>query len=587
MKRTDKIITLIYLILGVILLFAALSNSKAYQDAWILDGILPPTLLFIFSFAICVSFIKDVKLLTFISVIFLVFLSLVTCLKYSFLYGVSDSVAQYGYLTNLVLSGRVPEIGYYADAYSGNPGTHISIGIVQIITGAPLEVVAEYTLPLLYAIIPLLTYFITKNLFAEVRRRYIIVASALSLPVSYYLLPRSFVLLFFFLFIGIFLYTKSGAQTGKREIVLLYIIFFALMISHGATSFYFLAFLSGAFIVSKIYDKVIKKGSSREKYFVNFERLLYLLWITLIFWWMFQSNLYFEMFTDTIKALFISAQQLKETVPSRLFVIPFEAQIRVFTLVHIQDALLTLSAFIGAVMVIRKKIKVGDREKQILMYLFFMLISIFSFLLLQLIFEFGTLEYWRIFDYAIPVSLFFVGISLFYIQKRLGFTIHKKLLFSFFIFVLICASSISYFGYQPLMPSSRVLSPQLPDDEYLYDYRNVNTIYKISMINFAEQNYPYYSEKQPRIASDKATRWQIYGLTNVSFYIHHIYFSPLIEEDSDREWEFFLLHYGNRSGPLHEKAEYKTLDRILSLRSAESVIYDNGEAFILWRHNDN
>lgn len=355
------------------------------------------------------------------------------------------------------------------------------------------------------------------------------------------------------------------------------------MISHGVTSFYLLAFLIGAMIVSML-SMIKNKGITQGKNAVKYGGILFLLSVTLFSWWVYQSTFYLGEFAKSLKGIFLVEKPFREPLPYRLFEIPFESQLRVFALFHIKDFMLIVMGLTGFIIFVRKKMKFSNVETRTLRYLIFICSAVFSLLFLQLILKFGTLEYWRLFEYASLLVLFFAGIALFYIRNRLNSTIIKKTAFSALIFLLISVSLIQNFKYQPLTPSSRVLSPELPEGEYIYDFRMVNTIYKISMITFAEWHYPYSSnEKKPRIASDVNTRWQIYGLTNESFYENHIYFSPLSDRDYYNKWDLFLLHYGERSGSLYEKAEYRTRDRVEKIRLSESVIYDNGEAFILAR----
>jgi hypothetical protein len=84
------------------------------------------------------------------------------------------------------------------------------------------------------------------------------------------------------------------------------------------------------------------------------------------------------------------------------------------------------------------------------------------------------------------------------------------------------------------------------------------------------------------VASDTVTRWQINGFANDTFANRVIYYSPLMVQNLG--WDLFLLHYDGKAGPLNEKVENRTSERLTELKDAlGNVVYDNGESFIIVR----
>lgn len=213
------------------------------------------------------------------------------------------------------------------------------------------------------------------------------------------------------------------------------------------------------------------------------------------------------------------------------------------------------------------------------------LISATSLLLtFQITIGFGEIEYRRLIRYTVVFSPFLVGLFLWNLNQhlRIGFkkTWVKSIALASVLFMCICFSLIQVFPYQPLVPKADVLSRDLPQDMYILDLMVVNTIYQEKMISFAER----FSPSDFYITSDRVTRWQIFGFANPSFSSRHVWGSPLDPNMSneDEKWDIFLLHYGERSGPLNEKVEYRTREAIEELRDTlGNVIYDNGESFII------
>jgi len=105
----------------------------------------------------------------------------------------------------------------------------------------------------------------------------------------------------------------------------------------------------------------------------------------------------------------------------------------------------------------------------------------------------------------------------------------------------------------------------------------VNSIYQRQMIKFASEYV------NGRIACDGTTGNQILGLTEPNFWIAHViwWMSPLEIRKPKIEYDFFLLHIPGASGPFQEQAEKRTGDLILEVIYNSSIVYTNGESYVL------
>jgi len=185
--------------------------------------------------------------------------------------------------------------------------------------------------------------------------------------------------------------------------------------------------------------------------------------------------------------------------------------------------------------------------------------------------------------YAIVLSPFLVGLTLWgldrFLKTRFKRTRIKNFAFVTILFLIVASCLISIFPYQPLVPRASIISKDLPENEYLIDFRAANTIYQKEMIIFAERYAPG-NLNELKISSDEVTRQQIFGFTNSSFSSTHIWYTPF-SPNMTLEWDLCLLHKSDKAGPFSEKPEYRTDEIVNRLLSKGNIVYDNGESFIL------
>lgn len=561
----------LYVFAAFCLLLLAFVNQRNYQDAWILDGVLLPTLSFVLIFSIVASKLNDNRILALICASFLSILSSIPQLKYQFIYGVFDSIAHYGFINRLLFLGHVPEIGFYAKEYSGTPGMHIFIGSLSLVAGISTNTAIKLVLSIIPTIIPLLIYFVTKGVVNKNMQRFVLYASSFSVPILYYLSGSTFALAMYTLFLSLLL-RRIFTSSNRREYSLsLTILAFGLIISHGITSIFLSLLIAGASIILKTleFTKRIKGSTVSSNYF--FTSLMFT--VSFLAWWIYQARFYFYEFLGRMFKLLIGGEIVK-VIPSKFFELSLLDQLKIFIVRFSSYTIILTLSIIGLLFFL---IAFKQRSKDRLKDLYLHSLSCLTVILLLIAFsafKYPTYTYDRYVIYALFFSPFFVGLALWRLSEYIDFYV-KKIMFQKFIFALILYTFISLsliqlFPCQPLVPKIY--------NEYVVDYRGVNTIYQKEMILFAEK----FSKSGVRIASDTVTSWQIFGLTNVSFNSGYVWCNPLL--DKEVEADLILLHYSGKSGPLNEEVDYRTRARINELRlELGNVIYDNGESFVMLR----
>jgi hypothetical protein len=178
----------------------------------------------------------------------------------------------------------------------------------------------------------------------------------------------------------------------------------------------------------------------------------------------------------------------------------------------------------------------------------------------------------RFYNYFKPLSGVLIGLSLitgfiFFKNKLKISSFNLRIISCILLTALIIPNIFTIFIYQPILPKE--------NNEYVVDYRSVNTIYQYNMIQFAEDHYI----KGLKMGADYVTSWQMAGLTSTSFYAGYLYLDPLT--DNSTKASMFLLHYSGIAGPLNEKLEYRTQDKLNQIKINNNIIYDNSQSFIL------
>lgn len=577
MSNKTRRLILIYSVVTMIFLSILLLNQRSYQDSWILQDVFTPTVVYVLAFSMVAAMVDDVRVMALVCASFTVILNAIPNLKYNLFYGTYDSVVHYGFVEDLLSLGSVPQTGLYAPAYSDFPGMHIFLCSVSLVLGIGTSASIKLVTSTIHGIFPLMVYFITNRIFERHIRRNIILASGFPTAISYALGGTPFALPLYFSFLCVIFWRSLSREKRWEYTCVSLLLGYGLLFSHAVTMLYLLVFLSIMTLTFELFSIIKKRVLVGYK--DDFKVILLILVVSFAAWQMFQAEYVFTLFVNSVKRILVGDIVIKP-IPERFFELPLLAELEFFAVRHIKDALISVLSFVGfLVLVGRFGANTENNFKQFYLFVISLLGTIGSLLMFQLVVGFGYIGYGRFVSCAIVFGPFLTGLVLWYLDECFQKKEIGRIFIALFLFLCISLSLIQIFPYQPMVPRANVLSEDLPEDEYIFDFRGVNTVYMESVVSFAER----FSPGDARISSDTVTRWQIYGFANHSFSSRHTRYSPL-EPNATLEWDISILHYGNRSGPLNEKVEYRTRERLEKLRNTlGSVVYDNGESFIIAR----
>lgn len=506
-------------------------------------------------------------------------MNLVVGLKYPLFYGCFDTPGHYRFVSQIASLGHVPLGEYYSNAYGNNPGLHIFMGSLSIISGISVNDIFRFIIPMIWCLIPLITYFITKDIISDDLQKYTLLASGVPVATGYIVLGTNLALIPFYLLFASFI--KYVTSHSKKNLFFVFFVLSALLliISHGVTPFFFSIVLVGVWLLVLFSRKVGGKNFFNS---INLSALTTACLVYVLLFWVWWANIS-SYNLGMLGTLFLDIfEPSKQIIPTNFYTIPFFAKIQVFSVFYTANVIFGLLAIIGLFYFLYKTRKndFAERTKNFYQYIANFLFLIACFVTLQFVSGSNLIEYSRFIDYAMIPCIFFVGWALWGITKFFGDSFKKSKLKSSFstiiIFTLFVACLIQFFSFQPLIPRANVLSSDLSEDQYVIDMFSVNTVYQTKMISFAEKH-----SKSGRIASDLVTRHQLHGFSSPSFYSRHIWFSPLEPSDEPLDWDILLLHT-TKAGPLSENALFRSPEVINVLRSKTgNLVYDNGGSFII------
>jgi hypothetical protein len=580
-----KYLLFVFSLIEVLFLGIVSLNWSGHQDLWILQGIFLPTLIYISAFVIIALKIDNNKILVFLSAAFLITLNAIPDIKYQFFLGTFDSAAHYGFANQILTTGFVSTTGFYSSQYADFPGMHILLSAVSLVLGISLVESVKILTSIIYGVIPFLFYFVSNGILDKKLQKYLIISSGLPVTyMSYILGGVEFATPFFLAFLCIFLKNNLHRFNKTYSIVLL-IVFVGILFSHAVTSIS-LILLTGLMLILLFPLKFLRRTYSYFGYIFSTLGILALISIILIAWFDLKATSIFDLFKSIAQSYFSPTVE-NTVVPSTFFKVPLLDQLRILILYHARDAMVFVFSLVGLFALFREFL---PRNRYLFKNLFIPLLCLMLATLLLLGFDFitGRSEYLRFLVYILSLSPFLIGLSLWSIDRfseKIAKSNWKRLIFLFaVIFSIIAISLVQIYPYQPLMPSANVISKTYPTSEYLFDVSDVNTIYQVSMINFADK----YSPTDLRITSDLSTSWQIAGFASENFSNHQIGFgySPFLTNLTaiGLNWDICLTHYDGKAGPLNEYIGNRTRSAIDEFRvNSGDAVYDNGESFIINR----
>jgi hypothetical protein len=569
----QRYLVLIFGAATIVLLFTLSLNAIGYQDAWILQSVLVPTLVYVIVFACLIAHISDMQLIAVLSSSFLIILNAIPNLKYELFYGTYDSAEHYGFIAGLLSLGHVPQTGFYAIQYEDFPGMHILISTLCLLLGiSPNDAIKLFT-SIVSGIIPLMIYLATNHTFGNNLQKGILLASGLPAVSGLYSLSGStFGYVLFFGFICVLLRKAVSAKLSKQLTVVLLIMGYGLLFSHLVSLVYLLITLSASGTLLA-FDEVAKK---RQFDYGNFGIVLVLA-LSFMTVQAFRAETLFEAIVASVQSVFAQTS-ISGGIPATFFLLPLSAQASLLLVTHADDAIFTALSLIGLCVLLKK---FRPANPTVFHKFYLPLLGIIGVLTLMMLFQLaapvGGLTYARPLGYMTLFESFLVGFVLWNIAERLTKIRIRNIILATFLVLVVTSSFIELYPLQTIVPKANTLSPDLPNNEYVFDYRSVNTIYSIESIIFAQK----YSASSARITSDVVTRNQIYGFADQAFSDRHVYYSPL-RPNFDSKWDILLLHYDGSAGSLNEPAAYRTQEYVRTIRDTwGNVVYDNGGYFII------
>jgi len=568
-RLVSRDLLMVYLLFGITLVFSLFFIQREYQDSWVLEGLVPQMLLVSLTFMVVGVNLKSRTKLTLLIASYLVLLSVVPNLKYIQITGVYDSIAHYGYTNRLISLGHVPESGFYSNEYSGTPGMHLFLATFSLITGFSTTVTIKIVLISISSLTPFIIYFLTKNTISGNAGKFILLACSFSLPVASVLTGTTFALPLYFLFISVFLRQNFERKISGTFSLILVITGMALIFSHGVTSLFLIIIMFITAFILKIYISLRKKSSLNVSRYLSIGTFLA---IFLLIWWTYNSDWLFNTFLiRTIRSFF--SQTATESIPSTFFKLNFYSQVILVFMRFYELLIVAGLGLVGMILYFTKFAKHFSTKSRDLYVQIFSILFATVIISAPFFFVLRSYTFDRFITYSKVLSPIVIGLSLFGLFKYLHLHVKRpairSVLFTLILLVLFSPLVFTFFIPQPLIPKN-------DENEYIVDYRSVNTIYQESMIEFVERYHVYGS----KVVADSVTSYQIFGLTSTAFYSDYLYQNPLYHETSG---EIILLHYSGISGPLNEQVNYRTRTKLdeIKFELGNHIIYDNGESFTL------
>jgi hypothetical protein len=160
------------------------------------------------------------------------------------------------------------------------------------------------------------------------------------------------------------------------------------------------------------------------------------------------------------------------------------------------------------------------------------------------------------------------------------FVKHKifKWLVPLVLAAVVLLSTVQLYGYQPLGSNADVLYPGLGLENTPLGYvQKDNSVYQRMILKFTINNVG-----TGIIACDGVSYNQMTGIANTSFMATHVTrYDPLKTNDISMYYNYFVLHLPGKAGMLQETAQERSSTAVLQDIRNASVVYNNGESYML------
>jgi hypothetical protein len=564
MMKRDFVLRLVLLFSVIFLIGNSLVVSRDYQDSWNLEGLEIPFLLFVVTFTSTFFSEKRESLLVAIAIVGRIVFLLIPNLKYVWFQGVwIDQHRQYSLANYVYTTGSISTLG--TDPYTASPLMHLLFSIFSIILNVPVVDSMKYV-PVLFApIYPLLTYVIVKKMELSQKNtilKYALFLSSIPIGRAQYVIggvtfgvPLAFIVLFLLVAI---------LRKNDRRYWLVCIIFvIALAAAHSATSI----ILAGILLLILALQRV---PYFRPKFYLRTSVVLTVASIGLA-WLMFPA--YFSLET-IVRAFSISVPTGttpgSDYIPSTFFQLARAAPLaaaETFLVYYGADLFLLILTLAGLVIMLRMRKKLNNASS----FLIFFLGLTLAIMMIGVFIKLGPTRALPFAELLFPI---FCGTAVFYLGNKRKWI--RTLLFA----SIILLATLEFYGCQPLIAPANVIYTGLPASVPSGYVNMVNSIYQRQVISFVLSHVV-----AGRIASDVNTANQIAGVADDNFMITHVmYYYPLDTQQPRQEYDLFIIHVPGKGGIISEKANVRVPDLILQTVYNSSVVYSNGESYILAHH---
>jgi hypothetical protein len=548
-----------------ILLGSAAAISRDYQDSWILEGLEIPFLLFIVFFVLTFFSEKKVSSLISLAILGRVVWLLIPNLKYVWFQGVAqDQHVQYGLASYLVNTGTIAtNVPFTSGSYIATPLLQILLSVFSVVLGVSVVDSIKYVPILFSPIYPLLTYAIVKKMGSEQESNILKYALFLaSIPISgagFLIGGITFGILL--AFIVLFLLVAVIRTNDRRYSLLLPVFLIALAAAHSPTSI----ILTGLVLLTITLQRV---PWLRQKFHIRTSVALIFGSISLA-WLGFPG--YFN-FDAIIRGFFIllpegatpGGDQVPSTFLQLIRVEPLAAGVT-FLVFYGAIALFMVLTCVGLIIMLRKWKKLDGVSSLLVSILGLTLVTMMVGVFIQL----GPFRALSFVEILFP---FLCAAAIFYLGKR------RRWLRPLVLVSIILVATLSIYGCQPLIPSANIIFEGLPSSVPVGYRNNVNSIYQRLVVNFVLR----YGTTGV-IACDEVTYNQMaYFVENYSFTSSHvIHYWPIGTRQPQREYDMLIVHYPGKAGIMGETADVRSPDLISQIIANSSVVYTNGESYIL------
>jgi hypothetical protein len=563
--KRSFVLKLLFVVATVVLLLNTVALTRDYQDSWILEGLEISFTFFVIVFTLTFFSERKESWLVIIAVAGRIVLLLIPNLKYVWYQGVYEDQGLQFNLSNFVMTtGHIsPFSSTMTPEYTGSPLFHLLFTSFSLILNVPIVDAMKFV-PILFApLYPLLTYVIVKKLgFAHGNiTKYALFLSAIPTSIiTYEVVGTMFGILLVLAILSLLVSVLN--QSHRRYAILTIFFVFALAAAHTVSSVVLCVLLLCIILFQKVPLIGLKSA---------FRNSVALASISIICAWLLFSN--YPALTAVVRIFVTSggSSLSSESIPSTFFSLvntDIFGAITTFSVYYGCQLFLLVLVLVGLFMMLRTRNKLHDSDR---LLIFLSCITV-VFILVGAVIEFGPTRALAFESILFP---FFGAIAIFSIYRQ------KNWLAPLIFIPIIFLATIQVYACQPLITSANIVYPELPNNVPIGYANGVNSIYQRQLTTFV---FSYVTSGA--IASDATSYFQLLALANSNFKNNHMlkYFPP----DHNlpvHGYNYFMTHIPGKAGVMDEPAQLRSPDLICQTVYNSSVVYSNGESFLLLNDN--